>query len=437
VAAVPSATLAQATPVVSKAAQATPVVSKAAPSNAASPAEVGVFSADKAYNHVKVLASDIGIRAAGSPNQQKAGAYIAGQFEASGLKADFQESLYNWQRDKGSSLTIVGDSNSAALKLRLIYAGGNAPGQFEGEVVYLDSTNINDLAVLAGKVVVLDGANRSNANIQKLLGAAENSRPLAVLLVSDDPPPLLPPNLRKASVTVGYIEQAARQRLPAQNNGLKVKLNLNWEKSDITVRNVTGTRPATSNSDNKVAPIIIIGGHYDSVPEGPGANDNASGTAITLELARVLAKAYPEVELRFVAFDGEELGLLGSRDYVSKLTSAEKSRILAMFNLDMVTTGQTLEVAGVKSLSGIAKGVALDLGLRDVTVQAVERGGGGSDHASFAQANIPFLFFNRQSDPNYHRASDTPDKFDSKPLDEVAQIMLGTLQRFLSDPNQG
>src|SRR5262249_56768081 len=81
---------------------------------------------------------------------------------------------------------------------------------------------------------------------------------------------------------------------------------------------------------------IVIGGHFDSVPAGPGANDNGSGTATTLELARVLAQAPTQFTLRFVAFDAEEIGLLGSSHYVAQLSDAERPSIVAVINLDLV-----------------------------------------------------------------------------------------------------
>lgn len=399
--------------------------------------EVGNFSAQNAYNHVKALAGDIGIRVAGSANQKKAADYIAKQFENSGLKSSFQESVYSWQHDTGSSLTVSGDSSAKPVKLRLYYTDGSPPAAQEAELVFVDGSKIPDLSAVAGKVVLANEADRNLRDIlQKLItNATSNNRPLAVLLVPTEPDPLMPPRISQTRVSLAYIEQAAGQQLVKQaaQGTVKVKLSLNWEKSDITIRNVIGTRSAAGNT--RTAPVIIIGGHYDSVPEGPGANDNASGTAVTLELARTLAKAYPEVEFRFVGFDGEEMGLIGSAAYVKQLTNDEKSRILAMINIDMISVGNQLSVVGSKTLAGIAKGVALDLGIRDADIQSPTQFGGGSDHASFAQAKIPILSFDRFSDPNYHRIGDTPDKFTPQPLDEVGQITLGTLQRFLLSQN--
>jgi hypothetical protein len=395
------------------------------------PGQILNFSAENAYNHVKVLAGEIGIRAAGSENQKKAGEYITKQFEASGLKTAYQESSFGLARDNNSMLTVEG--NPTALKLRLIAINDKStPGPIEAELAYVQDLP-TDVAALKGKIMLVSlDTGKINDIVSKVFSAPESNRPVAILIIPNQADSLYPPNLSKAPMPLAFIsDQKAGQELATQvaKGTTKAKLDLRWENTSIPIRNVIGTRPGESGDK---APVIIIGGHYDSVPEGPGANDNASGTAITIELARVLAKAYPKVEFRFIAFDGEELGLIGSRDYVNKLSSAEKTRILAMINIDMVSVGQNMSVVGTNNLAGIAKGVALDLGYRDVEVRGTNNAGGGSDHASFAAAKIPILFFDRQSDPNYHRPGDTPDKFNAEPLNLVGQITMGTLQRFLT-----
>lgn len=83
---------------------------------------------------------------------------------------------------------------------------------------------------------------------------------------------------------------------------------------------------------------MYVTSHYDSVPEAPGANDNASGTSTVLELARIMKNIPTDKEIRFITFGAEEIGLVGSRYYVSKLSGEEIKRSKANFNLDMVAT---------------------------------------------------------------------------------------------------
>ena len=83
---------------------------------------------------------------------------------------------------------------------------------------------------------------------------------------------------------------------------------------------------------------VVIGAHLDSVPEGPGINDNGSGSAGILEIAEVYAaqQRTPRNKLRFMWYGAEEIGLIGSTKYVEGLTQDEKDDILAMLNFDMI-----------------------------------------------------------------------------------------------------
>ena len=105
--------------------------------------------------------------------------------------------------------------------------------------------------------------------------------------------------------------------------------------SERTSYNVTAAKPSTFKKKG-TNDIIVVGAHHDSVAGAPGANDDASGTAMVLELARVFKTLPTDTELRFVTFGAEEVGLLGSEHYVSELSENEKNRIVGMFNLDMV-----------------------------------------------------------------------------------------------------
>jgi Peptidase family M28/PA domain len=103
-------------------------------------------------------------------------------------------------------------------------------------------------------------------------------------------------------------------------------------------------RPGTYPSQNVIAEtrggdpdnVIVVGAHLDSVGVGPGINDNGSGSAGILEIARQLRGVYPRNKIRFIWFGAEESGLLGSEEYVASLSPEERDRIAAMLNFDMI-----------------------------------------------------------------------------------------------------
>jgi membrane-associated protease RseP (regulator of RpoE activity) len=172
----------------------------------------------------------------------------------------------------------------------------------------------------------------------------------------------------------------------------------------------------------------VLGAHYDHLGRvggaiHPGADDNASGTAVVLGLARAFAAAggAPRTMV-FALFAGEELGLLGSAHYVSH-PAAPIARTVAMLNFDMVgrMRDRRLEVGGVDSGSGLrslvasAAGGDVDLSLRDSPFEP-------SDHLSFYGAGVPVLFFTTGGHGDYHTPRDTVDQINAAGMAEVAGV---------------
>lgn len=156
---------------------------------------------------------------------------------------------------------------------------------------------------------------------------------------------------------------------------------------------------------------VVIGGHMDTVAGSPGANDNASGVAVVLEIARLVA-ATPKADLvRFVAFGSEEYGAdgrhhVGSQVFVNRLRAEGRRRLAGMISVDMVADGQPLIVAtaGIgppkiaDSFAAIAR--ARDIGVdRQTTCDC-------SDNGPFERAGITAALLWSGSEPNYHDDSD-------------------------------
>lgn len=191
----------------------------------------------------------------------------------------------------------------------------------------------------------------------------------------------------------------------------------------INLPNIIGQKTGLSLANE----WIVIGAHYDSrnpsrcdgaVSPQPGANDNASGCAGVIELARVFADVQTDRSILFMCFSGEEQGLVGSRRYVETLTgSGEISKVKLMLNMDMIgfdpngTNTARIESNAVHQsliteLSNAAATYAPELNIITST-----NPNGGSDHFYFLQAGIPsaFTWENGASIyPHYHQATDLP-----------------------------
>ena len=207
------------------------------------------------------------------------------------------------------------------------------------------------------------------------------------------------------------------------------------------------------------APLILVGAHWDTVPPSPGADDNGSGVAALLEVARRLSGRSLGAEVRLIWFDGEESGLAGSREYANSMSSEERARCVGMIDLESVgytnrmdgaqrmppgsdllldvgDVGDFLLILGNLESQSLADTVSLALASARSTVLRVEvfsslPGQGWimpdsrrSDHASFWDIGVPAVMLTDTANfrnPNYHRASDTVETLDGAFLAAVAR----------------
>jgi aminopeptidase YwaD len=178
---------------------------------------------------------------------------------------------------------------------------------------------------------------------------------------------------------------------------------------------------------------VVVGAHFDSVAGGPGANDNASGTATMLEVARFFAQRddYPDT-LYFVAFGAEELGLRGSRHFVESLPQSVRQELRAMLNLDMVGVGDEQRLVGATELVEIARDVAEAMGIPNYV--AGGSSSASSDHESFQRVGLPALLIHRRHDPNYHTPRDLAEYVDPTYLALAGQLAINVLERLAAEP---
>jgi aminopeptidase S len=159
--------------------------------------------------------------------------------------------------------------------------------------------------------------------------------------------------------------------------------------------------------------VVMAGGHLDSVAGGPGINDNGSGVATLIEVAEAIGTKPPGAKVRLAFWAAEELGLLGSRHYVNSLDRAEKRRISAYVNLDMVGSPNAVPELYGDGDASVARILQRASGPKLGEIVA----GQSSDHALFQKAGIPIGgLYTGSSEPGpggrardacYHLACDT------------------------------
>jgi hypothetical protein len=283
------------------------------------------------------------------------------------------------------------------------------------------------------RAILLVAPPRERETLPPLRGLAQPHAIAAALVTRAAADTLLVP----AGRTLAELAAAIDRTLAPQSivvPGARVALEVSLVRERAPAANVIGILPGDDPTLREEA--IVVGAHYDHLGQGgegslapdeigrvhPGADDNASGTAAVLALARAFAAAGARGRtLVFAAFAGEELGLLGSAHYV-KQPPFPLERTVLMVNFDMVgrLRENRLYVGGVDSGTGLrtavtdaAQGLGLALELRASPFAP-------SDHTTFYTAGRPVLFLFTGTHADYHRPSDTWDKIDAPGLARVA-----------------
>jgi hypothetical protein len=226
---------------------------------------------------------------------------------------------------------------------------------------------------------------------------------------------------------------------PLQNVSVAAKYTI--ERKGLVAKNVIGVLEGSGPLADET---IVIGGHYDHLGRGGlfsgslapfsndlhnGADDNASGTSMVLEMARRLAKRHDPLPRRvvFMAFSGEEKGLLGSRHYVNT-PLFPLNKTVFMMNFDMVgrlNAKDELTIMGTGSTPGageLVDALGASAGFKIKKIAAISDGMGGSDHESFYPMKIPVLFAFTGAHTDYHKPSDDSDKINYRGMARIADL---------------
>jgi aminopeptidase YwaD len=255
----------------------------------------------------------------------------------------------------------------------------------------------------------------------------------------------------KAGKNLAEIQKKIDSDLKAQSfdvPGVHIRISTDVVRTRKTVRNVLG---AVSGSDTDLKnEWVVVGAHYDHLGLGDqhslapsqigqihhGADDNASGDAGVLELARLVSRSHElKRSVLFMTFAGEELGLLGSSYFVNHPT-VPLEEIDAMINMDMIGRLQNnrLFVGGVGTSPNFKTWIEeLNKESTGLNLDYSESGFGSSDHTSFTGKHIPVLFFFSGLHSDYHKPSDIADKINAPGAVKVASLAYLVLDRIAND----
>jgi hypothetical protein len=370
-----------------------------------------------------------GTRAAGTPGDRATGEYLAEQLEAAGYRVSTESFQVPFYRELSPPEVVVGGRELDPIRTLQFSPSGRASGRVRP--VGLGCAARDYRALRRGEIAL---ARRGDCFFFLKAQAARRAGAAAMLVANDAPPP-----------TPGSLFRQGRG-IPVVGIGRDAADGLAGKRATVAV-DAESSQRETTNVIGEIGPadaprVIMAGAHRDSVPAGPGLNDNGSGVVALLDIAaRMRADSLPPRSAFRVGFwGGEELGLLGSRRYVNALSEAERRRIAAYLNLDMVASPG--ERGGGGAGPPHPPGARAGHTPRHDRIEATYRRHlppdapevrleGDSDHASFEAHDIPAGGIFTGLDDCYHQACDTIDNVDRRVLATSIRATEGTLRELL------
>ncbi|MGH2499926.1 MAG: M28 family peptidase [Candidatus Limnocylindria bacterium] len=421
-----------------------------------------VLDGTRAKAHLDYLAHPArGGRYTGSQGFADAAAYVVDRFREIGLEPLGDDGTF-LQRFQMPIVTLAATPILEAVAgkgyvhrrdFTELVGGNRGSGAGEGELIFVGAGSRSDFATVSarGNVVLIAGAGDSDPLANAIAEGA-----VAAIIASDRilKYSTLPrfdartiPTIVATEATVDELIAASGKRLDDLRRavdegrrggdsamaplsfatGARVRVAVPLTPvTEIETYNVVGLLRGGDPDASKRA--VLVGGHLDGVgtdPDGtvfPGANDNASGPAVTIEIARALAARKAELRhsVVFVAFSGEEEGLYGSEAYASRMAAipGRTESLIAYLNLDVVGCCGSSLAASPESPSLYARieRVAGSLGLSVATTR------GSSDHVTFARRRVDAAILLWSNTGPLHTPHDTADIVDARHLQQLGDV---------------
>lgn len=405
-------------------------------------------------------------RLAGTKENELAAEYIAEYFKKIGLENP--QGLENYMQYYTQKVLM----NNNAPKLEIIDAGGSVMNQYnfldnfrvhtvaqnisiKGEVtapvhVIEDSAHLRvDNEELNGKVLLISEKIIKEIGYSELVTVA-TSRKIDIkgMIWEED---IESPNHRLNHFAVSpYVREfnyyrnengpiifrcdssTYKELCEASKNNFKVSLKADYSVEEVQGSNVIGLIPGTDDALKEE--FIILSAHFDHVGDNkdgtynPGALDNGSGTAVLMEIARILKSnnLQPKRPILFTAFNGEEEGLYGSKHFVYNTIYDIKKDKTVVINMDMVGSKEVMPLSiGTDSKEESELRDSLYRIAKELGIDARKSSISGSDHAPFARRGIDAVCLIHEDFKNgYHAPEDTIETVDKDRIDEVLRLVL-------------
>ncbi|MHC4251322.1 MAG: M20/M25/M40 family metallo-hydrolase [Planctomycetota bacterium] len=283
-----------------------------------------LFDAGKAFAHLRKLSVDIGPRLGGTKGEHDAARYIASHFRSLGLKTTKQRYEIEAHSNERCRVELLERGKWREIESQpVVLSGDTASRGVEGQIHFIEAPEEHLFTdEVKGKVALVYGG------VSKKLQTRLAELGAKALLQIEQRVGREPGRSAHRLEDAYYFRSVPSARI-LHDDGLRIRrqgiararVSMKTSARKSHSFNVIGELAGSAHPED----IIVVCGHYDSHRDIPGAADNAGGTAIVMELARVFAKRESMRTLRFIAFSGEETGLHGSKHYVDELAKADQA----------------------------------------------------------------------------------------------------------------
>ena len=339
------------------------------------------------------LTNELSPRASGTEEEVAAAEYLRDEFAALGYEASIQPFEVRSISPYGRLLTV---DEPQEMDIQAFPLWMTAAGVVTGKIIDVGKALPDDISSegLAGKIALVE---RGEITFDEKVMAVFKAGAIGAVVYNNEPGPFVGA-LGEETIPAVAISQEDGGTLKALTEDGPVTATISLVYTEES-RNVIADKPGTADDGR----VVVLGGHYDTVPGVPGANDNGSGIATLLTIAREIADREYPFTVRFIAFGAEELGLHGSNYYVGQLSDKEIESTVAMLNFDALGSGPQTATLGTPSLLKMVGEYAEERGIDTKMIFTFDWG--SSDHAAFHDAGIDHIFFLGEDFSRIH----TPD----------------------------
>lgn len=368
---------------------------------------------DSAFGYLKELAEGLGPRTSSTDLEKEAAEYLMQRFEDLGYSPRLQE----FSRASTRATVFVTTPSLGELESNTL--DGAAPGEATARLAFVGLGKPGDIPEegLAGKTALIE---RGEVTFGSKVAQVERAGAVAAIIFNN-----VDGNFRgtlggNSRIPVVSLSRAHGLRLlESLNEGTAVEGTVVVAEDALPSRNVIAELAGAGEG------VVVVGAHFDTVPDSVGASDNASGMGVLLTVAeRVAEESFP-FTIRFIAFGSEETGLHGSAYYVDSLPQEKLDEIYLMVNMDSVGSGTGLRISGDRWAIGHVREAAEQGEIR--LAPTSRRGGGGSDHVNFRNAWVPVVFFLSDDLSRINTPADTMEHINPHLLGEAAALVLDLL----------